>query len=132
MFGADVETVPFCGRLIRDTVLYPELHWPPPPGPETTQDAAPAASPPELPATVGALSTTWVTFIPSLVLIFPGAPSIERLCNNHYLTSAPKRVTAVVVDVNANVALYFVIYAVSRHNTVSALCGSHRLRAIQG
>lgn len=69
-------------------------------------------------ATIGALLTTWVTFVPSFVFIFLGAPFIEKLRNNRHLTSALNGVTAAVVGVIANLALYFALHTLFRDTTV--------------
>ncbi|SEB35992.1 chromate transporter [Rhodococcus jostii] len=61
-------------------------------------------------ATLGALLTTWVTFVPCFVFIFLGAPYVERLRNNQHLTSALNGITAAVVGVIANLALYFALH----------------------
>ena len=51
--------------------------------------------------------TTYVTFLPSFLFIFIGAPYIERLRHNRNLTSALSGVTAAVVGVILNLALMF-------------------------
>ncbi|MEU5845344.1 chromate efflux transporter [Saccharopolyspora shandongensis] len=56
---------------------------------------------------LGALITTWVTFVPCFLFIFLGAPHIERLRSNHALSAALTGVTAAVVGVIATLALYF-------------------------
>jgi chromate transporter len=56
--------------------------------------------------TIGALLTTWVTFVPSFLFVFLGAPSIERLRGNAALTGALSGITAAVVGVIASLALY--------------------------
>lgn len=56
---------------------------------------------------LGAVITTWVTFVPCFLFIFLGAPHIERLRNNHTLSAALTGITAAVVGVIANLALYF-------------------------
>ncbi|HET6343094.1 MAG TPA: chromate transporter, partial [Gemmatimonadota bacterium] len=48
---------------------------------------------------VGALVTTWVTFLPSLVFVLLGAPHIEVLRGNRLLDGALTGVTAAVVGV---------------------------------
>ena len=58
-------------------------------------------------ATLCALLTTYVTFLPSFFFIFVGAPYIERLRHNQNLTSALSGVTAAVVGVILNLALMF-------------------------
>jgi chromate transporter len=50
-------------------------------------------------AVVGALVTTWVTFLPSLVFVLLGAPHIEVLRGNRLLDGALTGVTAAVVGV---------------------------------
>ncbi|MBA2413903.1 MAG: chromate transporter, partial [Burkholderiaceae bacterium] len=61
-------------------------------------------------ATLGALITTWATFIPCFIWIFMGAPSIERLRGNKGLASALSAVTAAVVGVVLNLAVWFGIH----------------------
>ncbi|NUQ87720.1 MAG: chromate efflux transporter [Glycomyces artemisiae] len=58
---------------------------------------------------LGALLTTWVTFVPCFLFIFLGAPYIERLRNNQRLSAALTGITAAVVGVIANLALYFAL-----------------------
>jgi chromate transporter len=52
---------------------------------------------------------TYVTFLPSFLFIFIGAPYIEKLRHNQNLTSALSGVTASVVGVILNLALMFAI-----------------------
>jgi chromate transporter len=56
---------------------------------------------------VGALVTTYVTFLPCFLFIFLGAPYIERLRGRRGLTGALAGVTAAVVGVILNLALVF-------------------------
>ncbi|MGW6908883.1 chromate efflux transporter [Streptomyces sp. NPDC054940] len=58
-------------------------------------------------ALLGALLTTWVTFVPCFLFIFLGAPYIERLRGNKHVSAALSGITAAVVGVIANLALYF-------------------------
>lgn len=58
-------------------------------------------------ALVCGLVTTYVTFLPSFVFIFLGAPFIEALRGNRFLTGALSGVTAAVVGVVLNLALVF-------------------------
>jgi chromate transporter len=58
---------------------------------------------------LGALLTTWVTFVPSFLFIFLGAPYVERLRGNRTLRAALDGVTAAIVGVIANLALYFAV-----------------------
>jgi chromate transporter len=60
-----------------------------------------------LSATLGAFITTWATFVPCFLWIFLGAPYIERMRNNTKLTTALSAVTAAVVGVILNLAVWF-------------------------
>ena len=66
--------------------------------------------PPLVAATLGAILTTWVTFVPCFLWIFAGAPFIERLRGNRALSSALTAITAAVVGVILNLALWFAIH----------------------
>ncbi len=59
---------------------------------------------------LGALLTTWVTFVPCFVLIFLGAPYVEQLRGNRTLSSALSGITAAVVGVIANLAVFFALH----------------------
>jgi chromate transporter len=61
-------------------------------------------------ALIGALLTTWVTFVPCFLFIFLGAPYVERLRGNHSLSAALTGITAAVVGVIANLAVYFAVH----------------------
>ena len=56
---------------------------------------------------LGAVLTTWVTFLPCFVWIFAGAPYVEKLRSNQALSAALAAITAAVVGVIANLALWF-------------------------
>ena len=58
-------------------------------------------------ATLGAAVTIWATFVPGYLFIFAGAPFIERSHGNARLEQALAAVTAAVVGVIANLALWF-------------------------
>ena len=58
-------------------------------------------------ATLGAFVATWTTFVPCFLWIFLGAPYIERLRSNKLLSSALAAVTAAVVGVVLNLAVWF-------------------------
>lgn len=68
---------------------------------------APGDMSPLAAATLGAAITTWATFIPGYLFIFAGAPYIERTRGNPRLKHALSAVTAAVVGVIANLALWF-------------------------
>src|SRR5438876_1779360 len=67
----------------------------------------PGSLPPIVAATLGALITTWTTFTPCFLWIFLGAPHIEQLRGNERLTAALSTVTAAVVGVIMNLAVWF-------------------------
>ncbi|HEX7861080.1 MAG TPA: chromate efflux transporter [Verrucomicrobiae bacterium] len=67
----------------------------------------PGALSPLLAATLGAFITTWTTFVPCFLWIFIGAPYIEKLRGNQQLTAALSAVTAAVVGVILNLAIWF-------------------------
>jgi chromate transporter len=56
---------------------------------------------------LGALLTVWVTFAPCFAFIFLGAPFVERMHDAPKLKGALAGVTAAVVGVIANLALWF-------------------------
>jgi chromate transporter len=62
-------------------------------------------------AFLGAILTTWVTFVPCFLWIFLGAPFIERLRGNRALSAALAGITAAVVGVILNLAVWFSIHA---------------------
>ena len=66
--------------------------------------------PPLVAATLGAILTTWVTFVPCFLWIFAGAPFIERLRGNRALSAALSAITAAVVGVILNLAVWFGIH----------------------
>jgi chromate transporter len=66
---------------------------------------------PLLAGTLGALVTTWVTFVPCFLWILLGAPHIEQLRGNTKLTAALSAVTAAVVGVILNLAVWFGFHA---------------------
>ena len=63
---------------------------------------------------LGAFLTLWVTFTPCFMWIFVGAPYIEKLRSNRALTAALSAVTAAVVGVIANLALWFALHVLFR------------------
>lgn len=67
----------------------------------------PGTLPPLLAATLGAFITTWATFVPCFLWIFLGAPHIEQMHGNSKLTAALSAVTAAVVGVILNLAVWF-------------------------
>jgi chromate transporter len=65
---------------------------------------------PALAGTLGGLMAQWSTFVPSFLWIFMGAPYIESLRNNKALSAALAAITAAVVGVIANLAIWFALH----------------------
>ena len=59
---------------------------------------------------LGAAMTTWVTFVPSMLWIFAGAPFVERLRANRELSGALAAITAAVVGVILNLSVWFALH----------------------
>jgi chromate transporter len=57
--------------------------------------------------TLGALITSWVTFVPSFLFILAGAPFVERLASDPRAKNMLETVTAAVIGVIANLAAWF-------------------------
>lgn len=70
----------------------------------------PGALPPLLAGMLGGLLTTWVTFVPCFLWIFLGAPYVEALRGNRMLGAALSAITAAVVGVILNLALWFALH----------------------
>ncbi|WP_089174825.1 chromate efflux transporter [Bosea sp. AS-1] len=75
---------------------------------------APGTLPPLLAGSFGALLTLWATFAPCFLWIFLGAPYVEALRSNAGLSAALAAITAAVVGVVANLALWFGLHALFR------------------
>jgi chromate transporter len=59
---------------------------------------------------VGAALTTWVTFVPPMMLIFAAAPFVEQLRGNPRLSGALAAITAAVVGVILNLTVWFALH----------------------
>jgi chromate transporter len=70
----------------------------------------PEGLPPLVAATLGGILTTWVTFVPCFLWIFIGAPFVERLRHNRALAGGLAAITAAVVGVILNLALWFALH----------------------
>ncbi len=71
--------------------------------------------------TLAAVLTTWVTYVPCFLWIFLGAPWIERLRQSPPLRGALAGITAAVVGVVLNLAIWFSLH------TIFATVGEKRL-----
>ena len=67
---------------------------------------------PMLAGAIGAVLTTWVTFVPCFLWIFLGAPYIEALRGNRALNGSLSAITAAVVGVILNLAVWFGVHVV--------------------
>ncbi len=71
----------------------------------------PGDLPPLMAAVLGALMTTWVTFLPCFLFVFLGAPHVEGLRARPGIAAALTAVTAAVVGVILNLAVWFAWHA---------------------
>lgn len=74
---------------------------------------------------LGGLLTTWVTFTPCFLWIFLGAPYIERLRENRALSAALATITAAVVGVILNLAVWFALHVLFRQVGIYEGAGLH-------
>src|SRR5215208_524268 len=72
---------------------------------------------PLMAGTLGGLLATWVTFTPCFLWIFLGAPFIEVLRGNKALNGALSAITAAVVGVVLNLAIWFALHTIFREVT---------------
>jgi chromate transporter len=79
---------------------------------------SPGDLPPLLAGALGGLLATWVTFTPCFLWIFLGAPYIETIRQNKALSGALAAITAAVVGVILNLAIWFAIHTVFRKTVV--------------
>ncbi len=75
-------------------------------------------------ATLAAILTVWVTFVPCFLWIFLGAPFIERLRANRSLATALAAITAAIVGVILNLAVWFALHALFRSQQRIAIGGA--------
>jgi chromate transporter len=76
----------------------------------------PGSLDPWVAAVLASLLTTWVTFVPCFLFVLLGAPYVERLRSNQHLTSALTGITAAVVGVIANLAVFFALHTLFDDN----------------
>ena len=67
-----------------------------------------------LAGTLDGLLATWCTFVPCFLWIGLGAPFIERLRDNKPLSGALAGITAAVVGVILNLAIWFALHTIFR------------------
>lgn len=78
---------------------------------------------PLLAGCLGAFLTTWVTFAPSFLFIFVGAPYSEAVRGNKAASAVLSAITAAVVGVVMNLALWFALHVVFREVTTLDILG---------
>jgi chromate transporter len=83
---------------------------------------------PVVAGTLGGVLAKWVTFVPSFMIIFVGAPYMEALRNNKALNAILTTITAAVVGVILNLAVWFGLHTLfarvePRHISVLTLQG---------
>jgi chromate transporter len=78
----------------------------------------PGALPPMLAGALGGLLATWVTFAPCFLWIFLGAPYVERIRGNRAVSAALATITAAVVGVIFNLAIWFALHVLFREVVV--------------
>jgi chromate transporter len=62
--------------------------------------------------TFGAILTTWVTFVPCFLWVLVGGPYVESLRGNKSLNTAMSSITAAIVGVVLNLAVWFALHTV--------------------
>jgi chromate transporter len=65
---------------------------------------------PMVAGTLAGILTTWVTFMPCFLWIFLGAPFVEKIRGNMALSAALSAITAAVVGVILNLAIWFALH----------------------
>lgn len=75
---------------------------------------SPGDMPPLLAAMLGGILATWVTFTPCFLWIFLGGPYIEKVRKNKALSGALAAISAAVVGVVLNLAVWFAIHTLFR------------------
>src|SRR5438132_7731051 len=72
----------------------------------------PGSLPPMLAGTLGGLLATWCTFVPCFLWIGLGAPFVEKLRDHKALNGAIAGITAAVVGVILNLAIWFALHTI--------------------
>ena len=111
-FPQKAEVTPSFGEAFRFWLKHGFISFGGPTGQIAVMHADPGQLPPILSATLGALVTTWATFVPCFLWIFLGGPYIEKLRGNEALTTTLSAVTAAVVGVVLNLAVWFGLHVI--------------------
>lgn len=84
---------------------------------------APGALDPFTAGILASILATWVTFVPCFLWIFLGAPYVEKLRENQSVSAALSAVTAAVVGVMLNLAIWFAVHVAFTEVTTHQLYG---------
>ena len=82
---------------------------------------------PMLAGALGSVVTVWVTFVPCFFWIFLGAPYVEALRGNKSLNTAMSGITAAVMGVVLNLAVWFALHTIFGSLRDLNLLGAHLL-----
>jgi chromate transporter len=85
---------------------------------------APGALNPVVAGTLGGVLAMWATFVPSFLWIFLGGPYVEALIGNKALNAALSAITAAVVGVVLNLAIWFGLHTLFGQVAVSHAFGA--------
>jgi chromate transporter len=83
----------------------------------------PGLLPPWMAGTLAAMLALWVTFTPCFLWIFLGAPYMERLRANKALNAALSAITAAIVGVILNLAVWFALHTIFAEVTATRAFG---------
>lgn len=75
----------------------------------------PGALDPVVAGSIGGLLAMWATFVPSFLWIFLGGPYVEALIGNRAIGAALSAITAAVVGVVLNLAVWFALHVLFMH-----------------
>jgi chromate transporter len=67
---------------------------------------------PMIAGTFGAILTTWATFVPCFLWVLVGGPYVEALRGNKSLNTAMSSITAAIVGVVLNLAVWFALHTI--------------------
>jgi chromate transporter len=82
---------------------------------------SPGALDPMVAGSLGGLIAMWTTFVPSFLWIFMGGPYVEALIGNKRLNAALSAVTAAVVGVILNLAIWLALHTLFARMTAVGL-----------
>jgi chromate transporter len=88
---------------------------------------SPGGLDPMLAGALGAVVTVWVTFVPCFLWIFLGAPYVEALRGSKSLNTAMSGITAAVMGVVLNLAVWFALHAIFGSIRDANFLGAHLL-----